>query len=280
MRNRDRALGAYIGAAIGDAMGGPVENNHAARIKRLVGEITGLLPYKRPYMLPDIGPGYALHADPGCVTDDTFIRADWTRFFLDTSPPRTPQMVVDWMLANTDFFGWWPPIIEGLRRVERGEVTAEEGGLTFFQGGGIGWWTPVGIVHAGDPEGAATEVRSLSRIWKAPLEQDFLAAVQAGLAEGMRDGATVGSMIETMLAQCGPLARKLIECAIDITERARDFDDLVDRLYNNVLMPELEDRHEKEPPREVDGPMPPGSEPLPDTDEMYLSSFYAEQHRN
>jgi len=277
MRNRDRALGAYIGAAVGDALGGPVETNHAARIKRLVGEITGLLPYKRPYMLPNIGPGYALHEDPGCVTDDTFIRADWTRFFLDTSPPRTPQMVVDWMVANTDFFGWWPPIIEGLRRVERGEVTAEEGGLTFFQGGGIGWWTPVGIVHAGDPEGAAAEVRSLSRIWKAPLEQDFLAAVQAGLAEGMRDGATVDSMIETMLAQCGPLARKLIERAIDITERARGFDNLADTLYNNALMPELKDRHVKEPPRAADGPMPPTLEPLPDTDEKYMSSFYAEQ---
>lgn len=277
MRDRDRVIGAYIGAAIGDAMGGPVECNHAARIKRLVGEITGLLPYRKPYMLPELGQGYALHEDPGCVTDDTFIRVDFTRFFLDTEPPRTPQVLVDWMLANTDFFGWWAPIIEGLRRVERGEVTAEEGGLTFFQGGGIGWWTPVGILHAGDPAGAAAEVRNLSRIWKAPLEQDFLAAVQAGLAEGMRDGATVDSMIEAMLAQCGPLARKLIERAIDITESARDFPDLVDKLYHNVLMPALQDRHEKEPPREVDAPPPPIIEPLEDTDEKYLSSFYAEQ---
>jgi ADP-ribosylglycohydrolase len=41
MRDRDKALGAYIGAAIGDAMGGPVECNHAARIKRLASEIDG-----------------------------------------------------------------------------------------------------------------------------------------------------------------------------------------------------------------------------------------------
>ena len=38
----------------------------------------------------------------------------------------------------------WAPAIEGLRRVERGEVSAREGGLTYMQGGGIGWWTPVG----------------------------------------------------------------------------------------------------------------------------------------
>jgi ADP-ribosylglycohydrolase len=277
MRNRDRAIGAYIGAAIGDAMGGPVENNHAARIKRLVGGITGLLPYKKPYRLPNIGQGYALHEDPGSVTDDTFIRADFTRFYLDTEPPRTPQLLVDWMLENTDFFGWWPPLIEALRRVERGEVTAEQGGLTFFQGGGIGWWTPVGILFSGDPDGAAVEVKKLAAIWKAPLEQDFLGVVQGALAEGMRDGATVESMIEAMLALSGPLARQLIERAIDITESAKDLDDLINKLYHNVLMPELEDRFEKEPPRELDGPMPSVIEPLDDTDEKYMSSFFAEQ---
>ena len=69
MRDRDRGLGAYIGAAIGDAMGGPVECNHAARIKRLVGKITGLLPYERPYTLIDLHPGYALRPDAGAVTD-------------------------------------------------------------------------------------------------------------------------------------------------------------------------------------------------------------------
>ena len=44
-----RTHGAYIGAAIADAMGGPVETNHAARIKRLVGEVDGLLRYEEPY---------------------------------------------------------------------------------------------------------------------------------------------------------------------------------------------------------------------------------------
>lgn len=277
MRNRDRALGAYIGAAIGDAMGGPVENSHAGRIKRLIGEVTGLLPYDEHLILPDLGEGYALHSDAGCVTDDTFIRADFTRFFLSTSPPRSPQMLVDWMLANTDFFGWWPPLIEALRRVERGEVSAEEGGMSFFQGGGIGWWTPVGILHDGVPQAAAAEVRSLSRIWKAPLERDFLATVQAGLAHAMRDGATVESVVDAMLARCGPLADQLIQRAIDITERARNFDELVDALYHTVLMPELQLRHQQEPPRAIDGPVPPVREPLEDSDEMYMSSFYAEQ---
>jgi len=45
---RDRAVGACLGAAIGHAMGGSVECNHAARIRRLHGRVTGLLPYEGP----------------------------------------------------------------------------------------------------------------------------------------------------------------------------------------------------------------------------------------
>jgi len=277
MRNHDRAVGTYIGAAIGDAMGGPVEGNHTARIRRLVGRIEGFLPYQKPYTLSEPHPGYCLRPDAGAVTDDTFIRADFTRFFLDTAPPRTPGLLVDWMLENADFSGWWPPIIEGLRRVERGEVSADEGGLSFFQGGGVGWWTPIGILYGGQPEAAAAVVRTLSRIWKAPLEQDFLAAVQAGIAEGMADGATVDSMLEAMLAQCGPLASALTERAIDIARRSDSVWELADNLYHNILMPELDRRHEEEPPREVDAPVPPVIEPLPDSDDKYMSSFFAEQ---
>jgi hypothetical protein len=278
MTTRDKILGAYIGAAIGDAMGGPVEGNHAARIRRTVGEIEGLLPYERPHMIiKQLGPGYALHADPGSVTDDTFIRADFARFFLETEPPRTPAQLADWLLANANFDWWWRPVIEGLRRVERGEVSAEEGGDTFLQGGGIGWWTPVGILHAEAPAKADEVGRDLSRIWKAPLERDFLGAVQAGLAAGLAPDATMTTVVDTVLDHTGPLATQLLERAIAIAERATSVPDLVDQLYRVVLMPPLAMHGGPEPPRSVDAPVPEVIEPIPDSDEMYITSYFAEQ---
>lgn len=269
MRNRDRGLGAYIGAAIGDAMGGPVECQHSARIKRIYGEITGFLPYRKPPGLSDLHPGYALHADAGSVTDDTFIRTDLTHFYLNTRPPRTPQLLANWLLENANFAMWWAPAVEALRRIKRGEVTAQKGGLTYRQGGGVGWWTPVGILHAEDPKGAATEAKNLCRIWKAPLEQDILSAVQAGVAEGMRDGASADSIVDAILQACGPLARKLLGRGVDIGRNSRNFEDLVDKLYHNCLL--------NEAPTAVDVSLPTPLEPLEDTDEGYTSPLLAEQ---
>jgi hypothetical protein len=93
----------------------------------------------------------------------------------------------------------------------------------------------------------------------------------------MRDDASVDSMLDAMLAQCGPLATKLMERAIDLTQKAGSVPDLVDKLYHNVLMSELRLRHEQEPSRQVDGPMPPIVTPLEDSDNRYLSIYFAEQ---
>jgi ADP-ribosylglycohydrolase len=267
--HHDRVLGCYLGAAIGDAMGGPVECMHAARIKRVYGEITGLLPYAKPPGLIDLQPGYAMHPDPGAITDDTFIRADFTRFFLDTHPPRSAALLASWLLAHADFTKWYPPMVEPLRRIERGEVTADECGLTSPQGGGAGWWTPIGIIHRGHPDSAAAEVRRLCPIWKAPLEQDLLAAAQAGVAEALRAGAAVDSVLEAMFSQCGPLAQALLGRALDIARSARTGDQLAGQLYAHCLVDEA--------PLAADAPLPPPVTPLPDSDEPYASILFAEQ---
>jgi ADP-ribosylglycohydrolase len=231
-RNKDKALGAFLGAAIGDAMGGPVENLSADRMKQEYGEITGFLPYSKDH----IHPGAALHPEPGSITDDTYIRVDLTRFYLNTEPPRTPRMLVDWLLKNANFSNWWGPAVDALKRIRDGKVTAEEGGLTHAPGGGGAWWTPVGILYAGNPAGAAAEIRSLCRPWKGPLEQDILAAVHAGTAEAQREGATADSVVNVILSTCGPEARTLMERAAAIAREAKSSDEFHRELYAHCLV--------------------------------------------
>lgn len=267
---RDRALGAYIGAAIGDAMGGPVEAFHADRIKRYYGTITTLIPYQKPPGLIDLQPGYALRPDPGAITDDTFIRADFTRFLIENKLPRTPHLLATWLVRHADFSKWWEPMTEPLYSVAKGAVSAEAAGLTArFQGGGAGWWTPIGIIYAGKPEQAAAEARNLCRIWKAPLEQDLNAAVQAGVAEAQREGASVDSVLEVMFAQCRSLAQALLERGVAMARKAKSSDELIELIYQNCLVGNM--------PTAADAPLPRNLPPVDYTDEMYASILFAEQ---
>ncbi len=279
---RDKAMGAYIGGAIGDAIGGPVEGLHAARIRRLCGAITGFLPYAPPHHAKAVPrAGGPLHAEPGSVTDDSFLRAELTRYFLNTEPPRTPKKLAEYFIAhaNRDYF--WYPKLEPLNRIQKGEVSAEDAGMDAPQGGGAAWWTPIGILHAGDPKGAAKETRNLCRIWKAPLEQDILSCVQAALAEGLKDKANVDSMMKALLSVCGPLAGKLMERGISIGRKARSFDDLLYTLYHTALMPENVMKGDFPESagmiKDADAPMPPIHPCVEDTDDKYATNALAEQ---
>ena len=81
----DRALGCFMGAAIGDSMGGPVECQHYLRIRKYAGDFTDLLPFGRPVSVfepPE--DGWAQRRAPGTITDDTYIRMDLLNYFLYT----------------------------------------------------------------------------------------------------------------------------------------------------------------------------------------------------
>ena len=269
MISKDKVLGAFIGAAIGDAMGGPVECQHAARIKKYYGPVISLLPYQKPPGLMELHPGYALQSDPGSITDDTFIRVDLSKFLLAHSEPYTPEALAQWFLENCDF-GQWPHLmLQPLKRIQAGEVTVQESARDNPQGGGNGWWTPVGILYAGKPEKAAQVAKELASIWKSPLELDLNASIQAGVAEGLRDGASMESVLEAIFGACGPLAGKLLERAVEVGKRARNLDHLISEIYNNLLY--------EEEPRAVDGAMPPNVQPVEFTEGMYTSVMLAEQ---
>ena len=241
---RDRVVGAYMGAAAGDALGGPIEGWHAGMIKAAHGKVERFLPYTRP-----LRPGYALHAEPGAVTDDTYIRNDFAAYVLTFAKEkdRTPEVLARWLLKNAHFEWWWPPAVKVLRKVEAGEPFEKTRAV--LMGGGAAWWTPFGLVHAGDPAAAYGETERHAIIWRLPFEQNLIAATQAGVAASVTDGATVESVSETVMTYAGPLARKLLGRAQRIAkEHDGDLDGFVRAIYAECLVTECTG--------EIDGPMP------------------------
>lgn len=268
-RFRSKTLGCFMGAAIADAMGGPVECQHYMRIARNFPDFQNHLPYNTPGTTMRLKPGYALDPDAGSITDDTFIRMDLARYMLETEPPYTAVAFAPWLLKHGDLSNWWPTAVRPLKGIEQGEVAAAEAGLNHKQGGGGAWWQPVAIFYAGDPRKASSVAADMCRIWKAPLEQDILSSVVAGQAEAFKAGSTIDSIVNAVLADSGPLAKKLFTRAVEIAKKAKNRIDLYENLYHHCLV--------KTCSTEVDGPMPPHMEPVVKLKGAYNGILFAEQ---
>ena len=242
---RDRMLGSYFGSAAGDALGGPVEGWHAHMIRNIHTQVDHFLPYTGK-----LHPGYALIADPGAITDDTFIKDDFAQFVFAYPNPsdRTPENLVKFMVKNAHFEHWWPPAVAVLKKIE-GEGISYEESRRMLMGGGGAWWSPFGLVNAGHPKAAYEETCKLSLIWRLPFEQNLIAAVQAGVAASVIEGATVETLIDTVLLYAGPLAKKLLLRAKRIAETHEgNLERFIDAVYFEALVEECTG--------EIDGPMP------------------------
>lgn len=265
-----RAMGCFMGAAIADAMGGPVECQHYKRIAKFFPDFRDHIPYNRPpATLLKLHPGYALDEAPGNVTDDTYIRMDLARFVLETDPPYTASSFAPWLIKHANLKNWWIQAVRALERVADGSVSPEEGGMHHMQGGGGAWWQPLSILHAADPDKASAVTADMCRIWKAPLEQDILSSVVAGQAAAYKKGATIDSVVNAILDDSGPLARKLFSRAVEIAKKAKNTKDLYEQIYNNLLV--------KSCSTKVDGPMPERLEPIDKLDGIYTGILFAEQ---
>jgi len=268
---RDKVFGAYLGAAVGDALGGPLQGIHADQIQMLYGGINDLVPYRKPPGFFELGPGYALHDKPGTVTDETLIRAQFTKFVTDHPRSRTTTELVNYLLRYGDLTVWPHRMTQPLHRVKRGLTTPETAGHSQEPGGGLGWWTPVGIANAGRPDKAFSEATRLSALWKRPLEQDLVGAVQAGIAHALTPRATPESVVETVRSAVGSLARKLIDRAVNLVRSIPrgDIATFTARLYEGALVDSA--------PDSLDGRLPPPAAPPQSLAKPAVSLLLAEQ---
>ena len=229
----DKALGCFMGSAIGDSMGGPVECQHYLRIRKYAGDFHDLLSFGKPVSVfepPE--DGWAQRPDPGTITDDTYIRMDLQKFFIHTEPPYTAEKLANYLLENSTFFGWWEVPLNHLKRIKNNEFPAKDAGhFMEIQGGGGGWWQPLSIMHAGNTRKAYEVASELCSIWKTGLAKDILSAVVAGQSAAFKNGASIDSVVNTILDFSGDKARRLFERAVNIALESESADKLYENLY-------------------------------------------------
>lgn len=193
-----KAVGCLAGVALGDALGRATEFMTREQIRKRFGWLDH---FEAP------APAHPGHADPlGAITDDTAQTLLIARLLisgLPLTPERVAAALVEWARrAPNPYLG--PSTRRALERLEQGVSPYEtgKGGTTNGAAMRVG---AIGIVHAGDPEGALRDAVVAS----IPTHNSHnaiqgAAAVACAVAEAMQPQAT----LDTILAAAQEGARR------------------------------------------------------------------------
>jgi len=234
----DRATGALRGAAVGDALGGATEGFTPAAIReRHGGPVTGIVgPWFDNWR--DARPISPYHKGDGHVTDDTLMTLALVEVYAEVRDHLGAYDIAERLVPKLLNDVRWVPELECdtvlLQRVflaekwlalrlHYGHVDPREAGVgNVVNCGAAMYMAPVGIVNAADPDRAYAEAIDIAGSHQSSYGREAAGVYAAAVAEAMRPGATVDTVVERALA----LARDGTRAAISaVVERAREHRD-------------------------------------------------------
>lgn len=204
----DRALGAFYGLALGDALGMPTQVMSRQDVVRVYGTLTGFEPAR-----PDNPVSAGMPA--GSVTDDTDQAVIVGRLIDEghgrIDPLRLAHELLDWekeMKAKGSFDLLGPSTKAALDAVARG-VPPQEAGRNGTTNGAAMRATPVGIAFAADPLDVFVDrvVESCQVTHDTTIGIAGAAAVAAAVSAGV-DGASLDEAVATAVAAARAGARR------------------------------------------------------------------------
>ncbi|ADD41983.1 ADP-ribosylglycohydrolase family protein [Stackebrandtia nassauensis] len=228
----DKATGALTGSAVGDALGGAAEGNPPEAIQeRYGGFIEGIVP---PFLADwrNARPIAPYHKGDGHITDDTLMTSalvdvyDTVRDHLDAHAIAEhlvplligdkrwiPELETEALLLHRVFLAekWL------VARLHYGHIDPREAGVgNIVNCGATMYVAPIGIVNAGSPEAAYAEAIDVAGAHQSSYGREAAGVFAAAVAEAMRPGATVETVIDRALS----LAKDGTKSAIDAVAQA------------------------------------------------------------
>ncbi|MER7734217.1 ADP-ribosylglycohydrolase family protein [Streptomyces erythrochromogenes] len=236
----DRARGALVGAAVGDALGGPVEGwtpdqiveRHGGRVHGIVGPWHENWRTARP-----IAP---YHKGDGHVTDDTLMTHALVRVYETVRDHLDAYAVAEHLVPDLMSVPRWIPELEAealpLQRIflaEKWMVTRlhyahadprEAGTGNIVNCGAAMYMAPVGIANAGDPAGAYAEALDIAGAHQSSYGREAAGVFAAAVAAACVPGATAASVVETALSLAKDGTRAAIAAVAEVAGGYRDFE--------------------------------------------------------
>lgn len=224
---QDKATGCVAGAAVGDALGGATEGWTPEQIvRRYGGQVEGVVP---PYNTDwrNARPIAPYHKGDGHITDDTLMTHALIRVYERAGGHLDAYSAADHLVPELMGARVWIPELEAealplqriflaekwiVARLHYGHVDPREAGTgNIVNCGAAMYMAPVGIVNAADPDAAYAEAIDLAGAHQSSYGREAAGIMAAAVAEAMRPGATVDSVVATTLR----LAKDGTRAAID-----------------------------------------------------------------
>ncbi|MEU1148140.1 ADP-ribosylglycohydrolase family protein [Streptomyces sp. NPDC005863] len=237
----DRITGSLVGAAVGDALGGPVEGyapeqiaeRHGGRVHGIVGPWNG----DRWRTARPIAP---YHKGDGHVTDDTLMTHALIRVYATVRDHLDAYAVADHLVPDLMTNPRWIPELEAealplhrvflaekwlVARLHYGHVDPREAGAgNIVNCGAAMYMAPVGLVNAAHPRGAYAEALDIAGAHQSSYGREAAAVFAAAVAAACTPGATPTSVIDACLALAKDGTRAAIEAVAEVAARHTDFE--------------------------------------------------------
>ncbi|MFF8429249.1 MULTISPECIES: ADP-ribosylglycohydrolase family protein [unclassified Streptomyces] len=237
----ERITGALVGAAVGDALGGPVEgyspdqitDRHGGRVHGIVGPWHGddwrtarpIAPY---------------HKGDGHVTDDTLMTHALVRVYARVRDHLDAYAVADHLVPDLMTNPRWIPELEAealplhrvflaekwlVARLAYGHVDPREAGVgNIVNCGAAMYMAPVGLVNAADPAGAYAEALDVAGAHQSSYGREAAAVFAAAVAAATAPGATPDSVVTACLSLAKDGTRAAIEKVCEVAGGHGDFE--------------------------------------------------------
>ncbi|MFF7975452.1 ADP-ribosylglycohydrolase family protein [Streptomyces sp. NPDC007905] len=237
----ERITKALVGAAVGDALGGPVEgyspdqitDRHGGRVHGIVGPWHGdAWRTARP-----IAP---YHKGDGHVTDDTLMTHALVRVYARVRDHLDAYAVADHLVPDLMTNPRWIPELETetlplqrlflaekwlVARLAYGHVDPREAGVgNIVNCGAAMYMAPVGLVNAANPAAAYAEALDIAGAHQSSYGREAAGVFAAAVAAATAPGATPDAVVTACLSLAKDGTRAAIEQVCEVARGYSDFE--------------------------------------------------------
>ncbi|KOV77080.1 MULTISPECIES: ADP-ribosylglycohydrolase family protein [unclassified Streptomyces] len=237
----DRVTTALVGAAVGDALGGPVEGYSPDQItERHGGRVHGVVGPWHGDAWRTARPIAPYHKGDGHVTDDTLMTHALVRVYDRVRDHLDAYAIADHLVPDLMTTPRWIPELEAealplhrlflaekwlVARLAYGHADPREAGTgNIVNCGAAMYMAPVGLVNAANPAAAYAEALDIAGAHQSSYGREAAGVFAAAVAAATAPGATADSVVSACLSLAKDGTRTAIEKVCEVAAGHRDFE--------------------------------------------------------